>query len=375
CIKPDKEMYLPSLYILFLLRFEAVVSVVTHRHTIDALCPQKLSNMTSHNDTTMKTGESILLTDTPLMFSAIFEHSWDNTTDKYFPDCEFDVKALSVRNPQAARGMIIAIRELSFRSNRAGECIDYIVFRGDDAAMGNTNTKICGIANENESYYRLDNYIEIPDGRAKVIIHIEPYDSPWIKLSIKLTFTAVEDCTGLFRLQCQPNQCISASLYSDLIVNCKPPLYCTGLFRLQCQPNQCISTRLYNDMIVNYCTGLFRLHCKPNQCIAASLFDDKIANCKPPSCDDEPEFKTNCYGLFLEPAACTPLSIVAYSRALRRQEPLQRMPPNPSRRRTGRPPMAWYDLVYMNPRPTGNTPRTGHIEPVPPSNETAFNEP
>lgn len=125
------------------------------------------------------------------MSSFLLEHEWDNSSYKHFHHCEFNMKARSKWSYGARSGLFVAIRELKFRQNMAGECIDYLIFE-INTMTGPTSYKICGTVSEDEGMQDLKNYLEIPEGFLKMIIRIGPHNLKPNEIAMKLTFTAFE---------------------------------------------------------------------------------------------------------------------------------------------------------------------------------------
>lgn len=124
--------------------------------------------------------------------AALLEHTWDNSSYKHFHECEFNVKARSKWSYGTSNGLFLAIRELKFRQNMAGECIDYVIFEINTMMDVPTSYKVCGTVFGDESMHDIKNYLEIPDGFLKIIIHIGPHNLKPNEIAMKLTFTAFE---------------------------------------------------------------------------------------------------------------------------------------------------------------------------------------
>lgn len=84
----------------------------------------------------------------------------------------------------------MAIRELKFRQNDLGECIDYIVFEFN--GMGGTSQKICRAVTGDEDKLDLHNYFEAPNGIMKIFIHIDDREPGLDEIEMKLTVTAFQ---------------------------------------------------------------------------------------------------------------------------------------------------------------------------------------
>lgn len=122
------------------------------------------------------------------------EHVWDNSSFKHFHHCEFNVNVLPARKSafSAISGLFVAIRKLNFRQNADGECIDYITFELH-ARDKITTRKICGlVSDDEEAILDTKNYLEIPDGFLKIVIHIDHHNLEPNEIVMKLTFTVFQ---------------------------------------------------------------------------------------------------------------------------------------------------------------------------------------
>ncbi len=98
-------------------------------------------------------------------------------------------------NHDASGGLFIAIRELRFRQNIIGECIDYLIFEVNSMTTP-TSHKLCGTVFGDEALLDIKNYFEVPDD-LKIIIHIGPHNLEPNEIVVKLTFTAFEGVSRL----------------------------------------------------------------------------------------------------------------------------------------------------------------------------------
>lgn len=156
------------------------------------LCPSEISNVyvdsvVNHNEGTT----TIDIHDNPTISSGLLEHVWDNSSYKHIHHCEFNVKTGSKLIYGASSGLFVAIRELRFRQNIIGECIDYVIFELNSIATP-TSHKVCGAIFGDEAVQDIKNYFEIPDGFVKIIIHIGYHNLEPNQITMKLTFTAFE---------------------------------------------------------------------------------------------------------------------------------------------------------------------------------------
>lgn len=135
------------------------------------------------------------------MSSVLLEHTWDNNSSykHIVHHCEFNVKTRSKWLYGASSGLFVAIRELRFRQNIVGECIDYVIFELNDVVTP-TSHKVCGTIFGEESVRDMRNYFDIPEGFLKIIIHIGYHNMEPNEIAMKLTFTAFEGvlCLLLF---------------------------------------------------------------------------------------------------------------------------------------------------------------------------------
>lgn len=125
------------------------------------------------------------------MPSVLLEHIWDNSTYKHIHHCEFNVKGRTQWTYGSRGGIFVSIRELRFRQNIVGECIDYIIFELNNNE-GPTSHKVCGTVFGNEAVGDIRNYFEIPNGFLKIIVHIGYHNVEPNEIAMKLTLTAFE---------------------------------------------------------------------------------------------------------------------------------------------------------------------------------------
>lgn len=125
------------------------------------------------------------------MSSVLLEHVWDNSSYKHIHHCEFNIQTRSKWMSGASRGLFVAIRELKFRQNDQGECIDYVIFELNLMGMPSSH-KVCGTTAAEEGMQDLKNYFEIPDGVLKVIVHIGHHNLEPNEIAMKLTVTSFE---------------------------------------------------------------------------------------------------------------------------------------------------------------------------------------
>ncbi|XP_037040264.1 uncharacterized protein LOC119077184 [Bradysia coprophila] len=193
--------------------------------SLHTLCSPEKSNTWIESVYHDKDATTIDLHDQPLKSSVLIEHVWDNSSYKHFHHCEFNIRARSKWLQEANSGLFAAIRQLNFRQNTDGECIDYVIFEVNTLTAP-TSHKICGTVYEDDDFLDEKNYFEIPGDSLKVVVHIGPHTTQPNKINMKLSFTAFEDCTGSYKFRCTNSKCISDNLYNDLVINCIPP-FCT----------------------------------------------------------------------------------------------------------------------------------------------------
>ncbi|KAG4078683.1 hypothetical protein HA402_015273 [Bradysia odoriphaga] len=215
-------MVLFIVLLLFLLPNQSIAAYY-RIFSLHTLCPPEKSNTWIDSVYHDKDATTIDLHDKPLMSSVLIEHVWDNSSYKHFHHCEFNIKARSKWLQEAHSGLFAAVRQLNFRQNPAGDCIDYVIFEVNTLTAP-TSHKICGTVDD--EFFDENNYFEAPEGSLKVVVHIGPHNMEPNKIIMKLSFTAFEDCTGSYKFRCTNSRCISDNLYNDLVINCIPP-FCT----------------------------------------------------------------------------------------------------------------------------------------------------
>lgn len=124
------------------------------------------------------------------MSSALIEQVWDNSSHRHFEHCEFKVATRSKWMHGPISGLFVAIRELRFRKDVIGECIDYVIF--ETHGVTTTSHKICGTILADETAHNSKYYFEIPEGSIKIIVHIDDDDLKENVVDMKLTVTAFE---------------------------------------------------------------------------------------------------------------------------------------------------------------------------------------
>lgn len=125
--------------------------------------------------------------------SVLIEQAWDNSSYKQYQNCEFKVKTptkLLYGSYGSTSGLFVAIRELNFRRNEIGECMDYLIF--ELSGINPASHKICGQISGDEGIPDAKNYFEIPDGFIKIIVHIDKHVLGRNEIEMKLTATAFE---------------------------------------------------------------------------------------------------------------------------------------------------------------------------------------
>lgn len=210
------------IFIFLMLLLPGQSYMAYRKYNLDKLCPSERTN--SYIDSVYHTKDSstIKLHDSPSTSSVLVEHVWDNSSHKHFHHCEFNIQAHSKWLHGPTGGIFAAIRELNFRQNAAGECIDYVIFELNTLTAP-TSHKVCRTVDIDDYSLDENNFFEIPEGSLKVIVHIGRHSLEPEKITMKLTFTAFEDCSGTYRFRCTNSKCISNNLVNDLIINCIPP--------------------------------------------------------------------------------------------------------------------------------------------------------
>lgn len=175
--------------------------VVIPLDSLHKLCaPDKTTSIVDTVSDTVQHNNDIVtidIYDSPTMTSVLVDHAWDDLSYKNFHHCEFNVKTRSKWSTGASSGLFVAIRELKFRQNIVGECIDYMIIELDTMTTP-TSHKICGSSFGDESVLDVKNYFEASEGFVKIVIHIDPQNLKPNELSMKLTITAFEGlCSNL----------------------------------------------------------------------------------------------------------------------------------------------------------------------------------